>query len=91
MELREQVRKAPELPADYDAVIELAKMGQLLPDASPLRFLVLKEVASYTHPRMATGDAMALAPTVRRGLPPPHAPGGTGPDLSGFVRKAVGG
>jgi hypothetical protein len=58
MELRAQARRAHEI---NDAVIKLVNMGQLLPKTSPLRFLVLKEVANCAHPRKRISKQIDLA------------------------------
>jgi hypothetical protein len=58
-ELRDELRADPELPANYNPVLEMAKLGQRTDIGPALKFLCDKEVATYMYPRMEA------APTVR--------------------------
>jgi len=80
--IREELRSKPGLPAEWDPLHELALLAQSLP-ASPLKFLCLKEVASYMYPRR---DAASL-PVERRALPAPGANREGSVDLSGYVTR----
>ena len=55
-ELREELRNGPDLPADYSAVRELAKLGMRADIGPALAFLCHKEVAAYTYPRMVARE-----------------------------------
>jgi hypothetical protein len=62
-ELREELRSTKGLPADYNPVAEMAKLGMRTDIGPALRFLCHREVASYTHrrlPQVAPGQGTLL-------------------------------
>ena len=80
-QIRGELRSKPGLAPDWDPLHELAKLAEALP-VSPLKFLCLKEIASYVYPRR---DAAAL-PMERRALP---APNSREVDLSRYVSPSA--